>query len=152
MVDQIREANLEARKQEEEHQRKLLLEKQENRRKELAARDLEYRLAKEIHKQKTEQEKREREMQRICDSSEELKELERQLKIAYVNKERAAQHQEAMLLRKLENDRELAMEEKMEHDRQMEIRRLEERESERRKSLISQKKVLQNQMVEKDVR
>ncbi len=152
MVDQIREANLEARKQEEEHQRKLLLEKQENRRKELAARDLEYRLAKEIHKQKTEQEKREREMQRICDSSEELKELERQLKIAYVNKERAAQHQEAMLLRKLENDRELAMEEKMEHDRQMEIRRLEERESERRKSLISQKKVLQNQMVEKEVR
>ena len=74
-------------------------------------------MAMEMHKQKTEEEKRELEMQRICETSEELKELERKIKTAYVNKERAAQHQEAMLLRKLENDREQAIEEKMEYDR-----------------------------------
>lgn len=87
--------------------------------------------------------KRERELQRICETSEELKDLERQLKIAYINKERAAQHQEALLLRKLENDREQAIEEKMEYDRQEGIQRQVERENVRRQSLIAQKKVLQ---------
>jgi hypothetical protein len=35
-------------------------------------------------------------------TSEELRELERQLKIAYMNKERAAQHREQALLRDVE--------------------------------------------------
>ena len=151
MVDQAREANLMARKVAEEQQRKLLLEKQETRRRELASKELERRLVTELYNQKTEQEKREREIQRICETSEELKGLERQLKIAYVNKERAAQHQESMLLRKLENDREQAIEEKMEYDRQLDIRRQEERENNRRRSLIAQKEALQKQMLGKEV-
>ena len=150
-VDQAREANLAARKAAEEQQRQLLLQKQESRKRDLASKELERRLVTEIQNKKTEQDKREREMQRICETSEELKELERQLKIAYVNKERAAQHQEAMLLRKLENDREQAIEEKMEYDRQLEIRQLEERENDRRRSLIAQKKVLQKQMLGREV-
>ena len=43
---------------------------------------------------------------RVLESSEELKDLERRIKTAYVNKERAAQFQEKMLLRKLDLDRE----------------------------------------------
>ena len=150
--DQVREANMLARKKAEEEQRQLLLEKQQSRQREIASRELERRLAAEIHRQNQEHDKRERELQRICETSEELKELERQLKIAYVNKERATQHQEALLLRKLEHDREQAIEEKMEHDRQLEIRLLEERENKRRQSLIVQKKVLQQQMMEREVR
>ncbi|KAL7538926.1 hypothetical protein ACHAXR_008879 [Thalassiosira sp. AJA248-18] len=150
MVDQVREANLKARQAAEEQQRKLLLEKQQTRQRELASKELERRMVMEIHKQKTEDEKREREMQRICETSEELKDLERKLKTAYVNKERAAQHQEAMLIRQLENDREQAIEEKMEYDRQLDIQRQEEREQHRRKNLTAQKRVLQNQMLARE--
>jgi hypothetical protein len=152
MVDQAREANLLARKAAEEQQRKLLIEKQEKRQRELAMKEMERHMAEEIHRQKTEQEKRERELQRICETSEELKDLERQLKIAYINKERASQHQEALLLRKLENDREQEIEEKMEYDRQQEIHRQVDRENKRRQSLIAQKKVLQKQMLDMEVR
>lgn len=151
-VDQAREANLMARKAAEEQQRKLLIEKQEKRQRELARKEMERHIAEEIHRQKTEQDKRERELQRICESSDELKDLERQLKIAYINKERASQHQEALLLRKLENDREQEIEEKMEYDRQQEIHRQVDRENERRQSLIAQKKVLQKQMLDMEVR
>ncbi|KAL7547586.1 hypothetical protein ACHAWF_010874 [Thalassiosira exigua] len=149
-VDQVREANLKARQDAEEQQRKLLLEKQEARQREIASKELERRMVTEIHRQKTEQEKREREMQRICETSEELKELERKLKTAYVNKERAAQHQEAMLIRMLENDREQAIEEKMEYDRQLDIQRQEEREQHRRRNLTAQKQVLQKQMLARE--
>ena len=151
LVDQAREANMMARKAAEEQQRKLLVEKQEKRQRELKRREMERQVAEEIRRQKTEQDKRERELQRICETSEELKDLERQLKTAYINKERAAQHQEALLLRKLENDREQAMEEKMEYDRQLEIRRQVDRENERRQGLVAQKKVLQKQIMDIEV-
>ena len=107
-------------------------------------------MAQELHKQKVEQEAREIEIQRVCDSSSELKELERRLKIAYVNKERKAQHQEALLLRKLENDREHAIEEKMEADRLLDIQRKEERELHRKQHLVAQKSVLQDQITARE--
>ena len=86
----------------------------------------------------------------MCDSSSELKELERRLKIAYVNKERKAQHQEALLLRKLENDREHAIDEKMEADRLLDIQRKEERELHRKQHLVAQKSVLQDQITARE--
>ena len=149
-VDERRAEKLRAQQAAEEEQRRLLLEKQETCRRDLAQKEIERRLVTEIHKQKTEQDSREREMQRILETSEELKDLERKLKTAYVNKDRAAQHQEAMLIRKLENDREQAIEEKMEYDRQLDIQRQEEREQHRRKNLIAQKKVLQKQMLSRE--
>eukprot|EP00985_Skeletonema_marinoi_P034977 scaffold45319_cov197-Skeletonema_marinoi.AAC.3 len=139
MVDQAREANLKARQAAEEEQRKQLLEKQEARQRELASKEMERQMLDQLKKEKKEQDRHEREMQRICDTSEELKDLERQIKMAYIKKERAAQHQEALLLRKLEGDREQAMEELMEYNRQLDIRRQGERASERRKQLTAQK-------------
>lgn len=150
MVDQIREANLKARLAAEEEQRRKLVEKQELRQRELASKELERRHALELQKQKLEVDKREREIRRICESSEELKELERKLKIAYVDKERAAQHQEAMLLRKLENDREQAIEERMEYDRQQDFLRQQENERNRRHYLAAQRDMLQKQMLERE--
>ena len=149
-VDQVRDANLKARQAAEEEQRRLLMEKQETHQREFAKNQLDQRIVEEIHRQRTEQEKNEREMQRICETSEELKELEHKLKIAYVNKERAAQHQEALLIRKLENDREQAIEERMDYDRQLDIQRQDEREKHRRRNLTAQKEVLQKQMTEKE--
>jgi hypothetical protein len=148
-VDQIRESNVKARQAAEDEQRRLLIEKQGSRQREFAKKDLDQRIVVKMHRQRTEQERNEREMQRICETSEELKELEHKLKIAYVNKERAAQHQEALLIRKLENDREQAIEEKMDYDRQLDIQRQEEREKHRRRMQSAQKDVLQKQMLEK---
>lgn len=152
MVENAREANLKARQAVEEQKRTELLEKQEARQRELASNELERQLIEQLKRDKKERDRFEREMQRICDTSEELKDLERQIKMAYVKKERAAQHQEALLLRKLEGDREQAMEELIESNRQLGIHRQEELESERRKKLSAQKELLQKQMLEREVR
>ena len=149
-ADEIRKANLKARQEAEEEQRRLLMEKQENRQRDLASKEMERRMVMEMHKQKTEQEAREAEMQRIIETSDELKELEHKIKTAYVNKERAAQHQEAMLLRHLENNRNQEIEEKMEYDRQLDIQRQEERELQRRQHRTCQKEVLQKQMLARE--
>jgi hypothetical protein len=150
MIDQVRDAKLKSRLAAEEEQRRLLKERQELRQRELASKELERRIMTEMHQQKIEVEKREREIRRICESSEELNELERKLKIAYVDKERAAQHQEAMLIRKLENDREQAIEERMERDRQQDFRHQQENEKNRKQYLVSQRELLQNQMLDKE--
>lgn len=106
------------------------------------------RLAERISIQKRERQKTELEIQRICETSEELKELERSLKVAYVNKERAAQHQETILLKKLEQVRNHAIDEQMEYDRQQEIHRDAEKDKKRKEALSKQKEVLQKQILD----
>ncbi len=54
---------------------------------------------------------------RICNESEELKDLEKKLKTAYMNKERAAQHEERMLRQRRDILREKAIDDAMEADR-----------------------------------
>lgn len=105
----------------------------------------------EMLKQKSEREMMELEIQRICESSEEIRRLERQIKLAYVNKERAAQQQEHSLIRKIESARNHMIEEEMERRRQHIIKTEEEKERHRRNKLVEQKAVLQNQMTEKVV-
>lgn len=51
-------------------------------------------LARAMDYEATERERHAREIQRICEEAPELKELERALKIAYMNKDRAAQNQD----------------------------------------------------------
>lgn len=48
-------------------------------------------LAKEMARMKITSEKRRREIEKICSESEELKELQQKIKLAYLNKERSAQ-------------------------------------------------------------
>jgi len=100
-----------------------------------------------ISQRKSDEVKAEKEIQRILETSEELKELEQRLKTAYVNKERAAQHQESLLLRRLDAAREQQLEEKMEHDRQMLIRQEIEKDQRRRKDQVKQKLDLQEQIL-----
>jgi len=109
------------------------------------------RLATEISLRNAEEERMEREIQRMCETSEELKELERKLNIAYVNKERAAQHQEAVLLNKLEVAREAAIEDQMEYERQLFIKKEMDKETERRNGMMEQKHVIQKQILDRQV-
>mmetsp|Transcript_24384 Transcript_24384/g.50858 ORF Transcript_24384/g.50858 Transcript_24384/m.50858 type:complete len:517 (-) Transcript_24384:84-1634(-) len=109
------------------------------------------RLATEISLRNAENERMEREIQRMCDTSEELKELERKLNIAYVNKERAAQHQEALLLKSLEQAREMAIDDQMEYERQLYIKKEMDKEDGRREKMMEQKSVLQKQILDRQV-
>lgn len=125
----------------------------ELKRKEDAAKNAEVEKVDVVQQQKDlERERLEREIQRICDSSEELRELERNIKIAYVNKERAAQHQESMLINNIENQRTQMIEEEMERRRQNLIRIEKDKDKTRREMMVAQKAVLQDQMREHEVR
>jgi len=110
------------------------------------------RAEKEKMDQALEREILEMEIQRICESSEELRELERNINIAYVNKERAAQHQESLLIKKVESAREQFIEKEMEKERQDLIRHEAEKDKIRRDNLVAQKCVLQDQMRQNEVR
>lgn len=52
---------------------------------------VELELAKELQRQKVERERKQREVEKICEESDELKELKEKIKLAYLNKERSAQ-------------------------------------------------------------
>ena len=138
-ADAIRKANMKARQEKEDEERRLLAEKNENSKRDFAVKELEKSMLLEMKLQKDKQQAKELEIQRICSQSEELKDLERQLKIAYVNKERAAQHQEAMLLSKIENERIAQLDWQMEKDRILDLKQQEDRERERRQKLAAQK-------------
>lgn len=109
-------------------------------------------VAQEISQEIKESNRRKNEIQRICESSDELKELENKLKIAYVNKERAAQHQESLALKRIASAQERAIEENMERDRQHLILLKELDEEKKRNDLVYQKGVLISQMEERTVR
>ena len=63
---------------------------------------MEQNLAKEMARMKIVDEKKKREIEKICGSSEELKELQLKIKSAYLNKERAAQMTENQYRRQID--------------------------------------------------
>ena len=91
-----------------------------------------------------------REVQRICEESEDLKNLEQRLKVAYMNKERAAQHEEKQVLQRLDRQREQAIEDQMEYDRQMAENAEYEKNGARRMVGLHQKAALQQQILERE--
>jgi hypothetical protein len=97
------------------------------------------------------QEKMDRDIQLICENSEELKELERNIQIAYVNRARAEQFYESQILQEVEEERELVIEEKMEMDRIASAEKEMLKEEKRREILREQKCRLQQQMAENEV-
>jgi len=107
-------------------------------------------LATELQRQRGERERKEREIQRICEESEELKDLERRLKLAYMNKERAAQHEEKVVLTRMDREQNLAIEDAMEVDRQLMVAAEIEKERARRMVGLEQKSVLQVQIRERE--
>ena len=106
-------------------------------------------LATELDKEKAEEERRTREIQRICDEAPELKELEKKLKIAYLNKERAAQYQEKVLLSQKEQERIQAIEDQMEYDRQSSLKSEDDKKGAKQAMYDDQRVVLQKQIKDK---
>lgn len=77
----------------------------------------ENRIAAELHRRKIEEFRDEKLVQKIRESSEELRELEEKLKSAYVTKERKAQMQEKQIVAQIRNEEEIKLDMMMEEDR-----------------------------------
>ncbi|POM63055.1 Meiosis-specific nuclear structural protein 1, partial [Phytophthora palmivora] len=106
-------------------------------------------LAHALETTKKAQEQQEREVQRICEASEELRELEAFLKTAYMNKERATQQLERETLSALDRQREAAIEQQMEYDRQRALVEMHNQELKKRVEAEQGKQVLQSQMLKR---
>jgi len=81
-------------------------------------REQDERLAAELARRKTQAVREAKNVQRICEQSEELRELEEKLKAAYMNKEREAQIKESAALIAKQAEAEATMAKDMEADRQ----------------------------------
>eukprot|EP00606_Chrysophyceae_sp_TOSAG23-5_P000193 GSChrysophyteH2.ASY1.ANO1.490.1 assembled CDS len=103
-------------------------------------------LATEMDKEMAEEQRRTREIQRICDESPELKDLEKALKIAYMNKERTAQFEEKRLLSQREQERIQTIEDQMEFDRQSALIAEANKKGAKSAMFDDQRKVLQKQI------
>lgn len=104
------------------------------------------KLADELQRRKAERIRAEMEVQRICSESEELKQLEQRLKMAYLNRERAAQHEEKQLLKQVENDIDQAITDRMEYERQQAMRTEAEKAVQRKMLAAQQRIALREQM------
>ena len=106
-------------------------------------------LASQIDKDAADEERKRREIQQICEESPELRELERVLKIAYLNKERASQLEEKIVLANREQERIQAIEDQMEYDRVRAIRNESDKDHAKKAMFDDQRMVLQRQIDEK---
>lgn len=106
-------------------------------------------LSSELDKDAADRERKLREIQQICEESPELRELQSILKIAYLNKERAAQYEEKILLATKEQERIQAIEDQMEYERLKAIRAESDKDREKKKLYENQREVLQRQINEK---
>lgn len=109
-------------------------------------------LAAELDKESADMERRRREVQKICEDAPELRDLERMLKIAYLNKERAAQYEEKISLAMREQERIQAIEDEMEANRIRMMQKESNADIERKKKFAEQRAVLQAQINERQER
>lgn len=107
-------------------------------------------LAIEMDREKNDEERRAREIQRICEDAPELRDLERALKIAYMNKDRAAQHKEKIALAAREAARIQVIEESMELDRVDALQKEADKIEAKKKVFEEQRIVLQRQIKERE--
>lgn len=109
-------------------------------------------LSTELQKDSADEERKRREVQKICEDAPELRELERLLKIAYLNKERATQYEEKIVLAMKEQERIQAIEDEMENERVRSLRAESSKDREKKAQYTAQRAVLQEQINEKRAR
>jgi hypothetical protein len=68
----------------------------------LDVRQVEQDLAKELQRQRVERERQRHDVEKICEDSDEIKELKEKIRLAYLNKERSAQLAEQQFRRQRE--------------------------------------------------
>jgi hypothetical protein len=109
-------------------------------------------LSNELNKDSVDEERKRREVQKICEEAPELRELDRMLKIAYLNKERAVQYEEKILLALKEQERIQAIEDEIETERIRSLRAESNKDYEKRLMYQQQRAALQDQINEKRAR
>ena len=107
-------------------------------------------LASELDHEALEYERKRLDIQRICDDAPQLRELEHALKVAYLNKERAAQYEEKLLIAAKEQARIIAIEQRMEIDRQRAIAADGDKIGIKKEQFMQQRVILERQMREKE--
>lgn len=106
-------------------------------------------LATELEKDAASEERKKREIQKICEESPELKELEKMLKIAYLNKERSQQYEEKVKLAMREQERIQAIEDEMERERIRHLQSESNKDLKKRQMYEDQRAVLLKQIDER---
>lgn len=109
-------------------------------------------IATELSRMTIDNERRSKEMQKICEESDELRFLERTLKSAYLNKDRAAQLEYRMQLTAIEQSKMHEIEDRMEFDRQLALAGEANQNGVRREKFLELRICLQDQMREKEER
>ena len=117
---------------------------------EAVLREQDERLAAELARRKTQAVREQKNVQRICEQSEELRELEEKLKAAYMNKERESQIKESASLIAKQAEAEAIMAKDMEADRQRGLQAEAYRDYLRVQDGKSMRKALDAQMEEKE--
>jgi hypothetical protein len=106
-------------------------------------------LASELERDTADEERKRREIQKICEEAPELKDLEKLLKIAYLNKERATQYEEKIVMHMREQERIQAIEDEMEAERLRSLRSDSHKDQAKKAMYENQRAVLQKQIDEK---
>ena len=89
--------------------------------------DMEEKLAREMARMRIDDERRKRELNKICAESDELKELQNKIKAAYLNKERSQQMTEHQYRQQIEIEEDAAIDMQMLRDKEIgDIRNREE--------------------------
>ena len=144
-----RESQQQACRTEQQYEEKIRREEFEKRLKEKTIMQNQA-IATELDREIAEEERKRREMQRICEESPELRELERALKIAYLNRERAVQFEEKVLLAQREHERMQAIDEQMEYDRLRAIKQESDKQGGRKAMFEDQRAVLLKQIADRN--
>ena len=97
-----------------------------------------------------ERERRKRDVQKICEDSDELKELKEKIRMAYLNKERSAQLAEEQYRKQRELDEEAEVEAKIIINTKDEERRERELKQREIQARVNNKRLIQQQMVERE--
>jgi hypothetical protein len=112
--------------------------------------DMEEKLAREMARMRIDDERRKRELTKICSESDELKELQNKIKAAYLNKERAQQMTEGQFRKQVEIEEDAQIDMTMLKNKEIgDIRQRDENEK-KLLSLQSNKREIQKQIDEND--
>merc|ERR1711988_1597240 len=108
------------------------------------------RIAAELHRRKIEEFRDEKLVQKIRESSEELRELEEKLKAAYMTKERKAQIQEKQVVAQIRNEEEVKLDMMMEEDRRRGVHMDAKEHYMRKQAALEAQSQLEEQILEHD--
>ena len=111
---------------------------------------MEESLAREMSKMKIGDEKRQREVEKICGESDELKELQARIRHAYLNKERAAQQTETQFRKQVDLEQDAHIDAHYLKTKETHDRLDREHQAHKTSNLVSNKQYIQDQIKQQE--